>query len=57
VVCGVSLGVIETLATAYGITIGPLYFGSNWQNGYAFVLMIAVLAWRPQGLFRGTGEL
>jgi branched-chain amino acid transport system permease protein len=57
VVCGLSLGVIETLATAYSIAIGPIYLGSNWQNGYAFVLMIVVLAWRPQGLFRGTGEL
>ncbi len=57
VVCGLSLGLIETYATAYGLPIGIYTFGSEWQDAYAFVLMIAVLAWRPRGLFRGTGEL
>jgi branched-subunit amino acid ABC-type transport system permease component len=57
VVCGVLLGLVETYATAYGIPLGFYTFGSAWQDGYAFVLMIAVLAWRPRGLFRGTGEL
>lgn len=57
VVCGVALGVIEAFATGYGITVGELHFGSGWRDGYAFVLMIAVLVWRPRGLFRGSGEL
>jgi branched-subunit amino acid ABC-type transport system permease component len=57
VFCGLALGLVETFATAYGIPLGFYTFGSIWQDGYAFVLMIAVLAWRPRGLFRGTGEL
>jgi branched-chain amino acid transport system permease protein len=57
VVCGVLLGLVETYATAYGVPVGFYTFGSAWQDGYAFVLMIAVLAWRPRGLFRGTGAL
>jgi branched-subunit amino acid ABC-type transport system permease component len=57
VVVGLALGLIETYATVYGISVGFYHFGSAWQNGYAFVLMILVLAWRPRGLFRGTGDL
>jgi branched-chain amino acid transport system permease protein len=57
VVCGLLLGIVETYATVYGISLGFYHFGSAWQNGYAFVLMIAILAWRPRGLFRGTGDL
>jgi branched-chain amino acid transport system permease protein len=57
VVVGLALGLIETYATVYGISLGFYHFGSAWQNGYAFVLMILVLAWRPRGLFRGTGDL
>jgi branched-subunit amino acid ABC-type transport system permease component len=57
VFCGLALGLVETYATAYGVDIGIYTFGSIWQDGYAFVLMIAVLALRPRGLFRGTGEL
>jgi branched-subunit amino acid ABC-type transport system permease component len=55
--CGLALGLVETYATAYGVPVGFYTFGSIWQDGYAFVLMIAVLALRPRGLFRGTGEL
>jgi branched-subunit amino acid ABC-type transport system permease component len=50
VVIGLTLGLVETYGSAY--TIGP-----EWQNGYAFVLLIAILAWRPGGLFRGTVEI
>jgi branched-chain amino acid transport system permease protein len=50
VVVGLTLGLVETYGSAY--TIGP-----EWQNGYAFVLLIAILAWRPGGLFRGTVEI
>jgi branched-subunit amino acid ABC-type transport system permease component len=57
VVCGLGLGLIETYATAYGIPLGFYTFGPQWQDGYAFILMIVVLAWRPRGLFRGTGEI
>jgi branched-chain amino acid transport system permease protein len=56
-VCGLGLGLIETFATAYGVPVGFYTFGGEWQDGYAFLLMIAVLAARPRGLFRGTGEL
>lgn len=57
VVAGVLLGMLETYATAYGVPVGFYHFGPEWQNGYAFVLMIVVLALRPSGLFRGTGAL
>lgn len=56
VVCGVLLGLAETYLTSYGLHLGFYTFGSQWQQGYTFVLMIAILAWRPRGLFRGTGE-
>ena len=57
VICGLALGLIETYATAYGINLGFYTVGQQWQDGYAFVLMIVVLALRPQGLFRGTGDI
>jgi len=57
VICGLALGLIETYAAAYGINLGFFTIGQQWQDGYAFVLMIAVLALRPQGIFRGTGDL
>jgi branched-chain amino acid transport system permease protein len=50
VVIGLTLGLVETYGSAYT-------FGPEWQNGYAFVLLIAILAWRPNGLFRGTVEI
>jgi branched-chain amino acid transport system permease protein len=50
VVIGLTLGLVETYGSAYT-------FGPEWQNGYAFVLLIAILAWRPGGLFRGTVEI
>jgi branched-chain amino acid transport system permease protein len=53
---GVLLGFVETYAAAYGLHLGFYTFGSEWQGGYAFILMIIVLVWRPNGLFRGTGE-
>jgi branched-chain amino acid transport system permease protein len=51
VVAGLTLGLLETLASGYGVP------GPEWRDGYAFVLMVAILAWRPQGLFRGTGMM
>jgi branched-chain amino acid transport system permease protein len=50
VVVGLTLGLVETYGSAYGV-------GPEWQDGYAFVLLIAILAWRPQGVFRGTVEV
>jgi branched-subunit amino acid ABC-type transport system permease component len=54
VIMGTILGLVETYATGYGINIGIYHFDASWQNGYAVVLLIAVLAWRPRGLLRGT---
>lgn len=42
IVGGLALGVIET--------VGGSYLGSEWTNGFGFVLLIAVLLLRPQGL-------
>jgi branched-chain amino acid transport system permease protein len=50
VVVGLTLGLTEAYGSAY--VLGP-----EWQDGYAFVLLIAILAWRPRGLFRGTVEI
>lgn len=49
VVVGLALGFVETIGTAYGVP------GQQWRDGYAFLLMIAILVWRPAGLFRGVG--
>ena len=50
VVVGLTLGLVETYGSAYAV-------GPEWQDGYAFVLLIGILAWRPTGLFRGTVEI
>ncbi|MYS54449.1 branched-chain amino acid ABC transporter permease, partial [Streptomyces sp. SID6013] len=49
---GVVLGVAETLATAYIADIPGLdKFGSqSWSDVWAFILLILVLLFRPQGL-------
>ncbi|MFF9061475.1 branched-chain amino acid ABC transporter permease [Streptomyces sp. NPDC101213] len=49
---GVVLGIAETLATAYIADIpGMDQFGSqSWADVWAFVLLILVLLFRPQGL-------
>jgi branched-chain amino acid transport system permease protein len=39
---GIALGVVESL--------GSTYLGSEWTNGFGFLLLIAVLLLRPQGL-------
>jgi branched-chain amino acid transport system permease protein len=54
VVAGLLLGMVETFGSAYGIDIGIYEFGPTWRDGYAFILMIAIMLWRPRGLFRGT---
>lgn len=56
VVAGLLVGVVETFAVGYGVPIGFSTLGPEWRDGYIFLLMIALLAWRPTGLFRGVGE-
>jgi branched-chain amino acid transport system permease protein len=47
VVGGLVLGLIETMATTY---IPGQFGGSAWKDVWAFVLLILVLVFRPQGL-------
>ncbi|HEY5847124.1 MAG TPA: branched-chain amino acid ABC transporter permease [Microlunatus sp.] len=47
VVGGLVLGVIEVMATSY---IPGQFGGSAWKDVWAFVLLILVLVFRPQGL-------
>jgi branched-chain amino acid transport system permease protein len=48
---GLLLGLVETLGSAYDFDLGFVTLGPEWRDGFAFVLMIGLLAWRPQGLF------
>lgn len=57
VVVGLTVGLVETYASSYGVPLGFTTLGSQFQDAYAFILLVVILAWRPQGLFRGTGEL
>ncbi len=54
---GVLLGLIEALGAGY---IGDLtggFLGSHYQDIFAFVVLIAVLMFRPSGLFgEKTGD-
>jgi len=43
VVCGLILGLVES----YGLAV----FGATYRNLFAFVILIAVLVWRPNGIF------
>ena len=56
-VVGVVLGLVEAYAVTYGLPMGFLTLDAGWRDGYAFVLMIVILVIKPEGLFRGTGEL
>jgi branched-chain amino acid transport system permease protein len=47
VVGGLVLGVIEAMATQY---IPGQFGGSTWKDVWAFVILILVLVFRPQGL-------
>jgi branched-chain amino acid transport system permease protein len=47
VVGGLVLGVVESMATAY---VPGTFGGSAWKDVWAFVLLILVLVFRPQGL-------
>ncbi|MET9976751.1 ABC transporter permease subunit, partial [Streptomyces microflavus] len=49
---GLTLGVAETMAAAYVAEIPGLeqLGGQSWANAWAFVLLILVLLFRPQGI-------
>jgi branched-chain amino acid transport system permease protein len=47
---GVLLGVIEVLGAGYIGTLTGGLFGSNYQDIFAFIVLILVLTLRPQGL-------
>jgi len=47
VVGGLALGVVESMATQY---VPGQFGGSPWKDVWAFVLLILVLVFRPQGL-------
>lgn len=56
-IVGILLGLVETYAVTYGLPLGFTTLDAGWRDGYAFVLMIVILVIKPEGLFRGTGEL
>jgi branched-chain amino acid transport system permease protein len=47
---GVALGLIEQLGAGYIGNLTGGVFGSNYQDVFAFVVLIAVLVFRPSGL-------
>jgi branched-chain amino acid transport system permease protein len=47
---GILLGVIEVLGAGYIGTLTGGVFGSNYQDIFAFIVLILVLTLRPQGL-------
>jgi branched-chain amino acid transport system permease protein len=47
---GVLLGIIEVLGAGYIGTVTGGVFGSNYQDIFAFIVLILVLTLRPQGL-------
>lgn len=47
---GVLLGLVEALGTGYIGDLTDNVFGSNYQDVFAFIVLILVLVFRPQGL-------
>jgi branched-chain amino acid transport system permease protein len=47
---GVLLGVVEALGAGYIGDFTNNWFGSNYQDVFAFIVLIAVLVFRPTGL-------
>lgn len=47
---GLLLGLIEALGTGYLGVVTHGVFGSNYQDVFAFIVLIAVLVFRPSGL-------
>jgi len=52
VVGGLVIGIAEELSSYHWIGAGPL-LNPGYKQGIAFVIMIAMLLWRPSGLFKG----
>ena len=52
VVGGLVIGIAEELSSYHWIGSGPL-LNPGYKQGIAFVIMIAMLLWRPSGLFKG----
>jgi len=48
VVAGLLLGMVEAM--------GAGYISARWQDGFGYLLLIAILTFRPSGLMRGTGH-
>lgn len=48
---GVALGVIESLGAGYIGTLTGGFFGSHYQDVFAFLVLIVVLIFKPSGLF------
>jgi branched-chain amino acid transport system permease protein len=49
---GLIIGIAEELSSYAWLGDGPL-LAPGYKAGVAFALMIAMLIWRPSGLFRG----
>jgi branched-chain amino acid transport system permease protein len=47
---GILLGIVEALAAGYIGDLTDNVFGSNYQDVFAFLVLIAVLVFRPSGL-------
>jgi branched-chain amino acid transport system permease protein len=47
---GILLGIVESLAAGYIGDLTNNIFGSNYQDVFAFLVLIAVLVFRPSGL-------
>jgi branched-chain amino acid transport system permease protein len=47
---GVLLGVVEVLGAGYIGDLTNNIFGSNYQDVFAFIVLILVLVFRPAGL-------
>lgn len=47
---GILLGIIESLGAGYIGDLSGGFFGSNYQDVFAFFVLIAVLVFRPSGL-------
>ena len=48
---GVALGVIESLGAGYIGNLSGGFFGSHYQDVFAFLVLIVVLIFKPSGLF------
>jgi branched-subunit amino acid ABC-type transport system permease component len=49
---GIVVGLVEEISVYPWLGSGPL-FEPGYKSGVAFMIMIAILLWRPTGLFKG----